>query len=109
MRRNPVLFAGALAVALTASAGLAQAGKSDDTLNWSTDREVTVVDPYYNRTRELVIMGQLGWDGLMYRNVKTGEFEPLLATDWKWVDNVTIEAELRKGVKFHDGSDFDAD
>ncbi len=109
MGRNPILLAGAFAVALTASVGLAQAGKKDDTLNWSTDREVTVVDPYYNRTRELVIMGHLGWDGLMFRDANSGEFKPLLATSWKWIDNVTIEAELRKGVKFHDGSDFDAD
>ena len=36
------------------------ASKSDDTLNWATDREVAVVDPYYNNTRELVVMGQMG-------------------------------------------------
>jgi peptide/nickel transport system substrate-binding protein len=99
----------AAATALAFAAAPSYAGKSDDTLNWATDREVAVVDPYYNNTRELVIMGNLGWDGLIFYEPTTKEFKPLLATKWEWKDNVTIEVELRKGVKFHDGSDFDAD
>ena len=98
------------AAALAASAGLwctpALAGKSDDTLNWATDREVAVVDPYYNNTRELVVMGHLGWDALLFRNLETGDYEPLLATAWNWVDNLTMDLELRQGVVFHDGSSF---
>lgn len=97
----------ALAAAVAPQAALA--GKANDTLNWATDREVAVVDPYYNNTRELVIMGQLAWDGLVLRNIETGEYEPLLATDWKWRDNTTIDFTLREGVTFHDGSKFDAD
>ncbi|MFY0612291.1 MAG: ABC transporter substrate-binding protein [Hyphomicrobiaceae bacterium] len=85
------------------------AGKSDDTLNWATDREVAVVDPYYNNTRELVVQGQMGWDGLVLLDPTTGEFQSLLATKWEWKGNTAMEFELRKGVKFHDGSDFDAD
>ena len=101
------LAAAALMSAVMVSPALA--GKADDTLNWATDREVAVVDPYYNNTRELVVMGHMGWDGLLFRDAETGEFKPLLATKWEWKDNVTMEVELRKGVKFHDGSDFDAD
>jgi peptide/nickel transport system substrate-binding protein len=98
------------AVALAATTGLwsdpALAGKADDTLNWATDREVAVIDPYYNNTRELVVMGHLGWDAMLFRNLETGEYEPLLATGWEWIDNVTMELELRKGVTFHDGTSF---
>ena len=97
-----------VATALVAGLATAQAGKSDDTLNWATDREVAVVDPYYNNTRELVIQGQVGWDGLMLLDPETGNYAPLLATKWEWKGNTAIEFELRKGVKFHDGSDFDA-
>ena len=94
------------AVALGVCSGVAMAGKSNDTLVWATDRETAVVDPYYNRTRELVIMGHAGWDGLLYRNIETGEYEPLLAKSYKWVDNLTLDFELRDDVVFHDGSTF---
>lgn len=95
-------LAGAAALAPLAAA----ADKASDTLVWSTDREVAVVDPYYNNTRELVIMGHLGWDTLLFRNLETGEYEPLLATDWEWVDDTTLDLTLREGVVFHDGSSF---
>jgi len=109
LKTRAFITAGAVATAITFAASPVLAGKSDDTLVWSTDREVSVVDPYYNRTRELVVMGHLGWDGLMFRDLKTGEFKPLLATKWEWKDNVTLIVELRTDVKFHDGSAFDAD
>ena len=96
------------AVALLAGAGAADAGKKDDTFVWTTDREAAVIDTYYNNTRELVLIGELVWDGLLSRDT-TGKIIPGLATSWKWVDNKTIEADLRTGVTFHDGSSFDAD
>ena len=85
------------------------AGKADDTLVWSTDRDQSVVDPYYNNTRELVIIGNTVWDGLLFRDLKTGEYKPLLAKSYNWVDNVTIDFDLRDDVVFHDGTTFDAD
>ena len=85
------------------------AGKSNDTLIWATDREADVALPYYNNIREMVIMARLAWDTLIYRDTKTFEYRPQLATSWKWIGNLAIEMNLRKGVKFHDGSDFDAE
>jgi peptide/nickel transport system substrate-binding protein len=104
--KNWILPAVALAITAGIASGPAFAGKADDTLNWATDREVAVIDPYYNNTRELVVMGHLGWDTLLFRNLDTGEYEPLLATGWEWIDNVTMELELREGVVFHDGTSF---
>lgn len=100
------LAATAAVLPLALGAVPALAGKADDTLVWATDRDVSVIDPYYNNSRELVVMGHLGWDGLMFLDLKTGEYEPLLATEWHWVDDKTLELTLREDVTFHDGSTF---
>ncbi|WP_420391754.1 ABC transporter substrate-binding protein [Acuticoccus sp.] len=97
---------GLTAVALALAAHSAEAGKADDTLVWTTDREVAVIDPYYNNTRELVIMGHLGWDAVLFYNLDTEEYEPLLATEWTYVDDTTMDLTLREDVVFHDGSSF---
>ncbi len=94
------------AVATLTAAPAAFAGKANDTLVWATNREAAVIDPYYNNTRELVIIGNTVWDGLLFRDLKSGEYKPLLATSYKWVDNTTIDFGLRDDVVFHDGSKF---
>lgn len=40
---------------------------------------------------------------------KDGQITPRLATSWKKVNDSTWQFELRKGVKFHDGADFNAE
>jgi peptide/nickel transport system substrate-binding protein len=37
-----------------------------------------------------------------------GKLVPGLATGWRWLDDLTLEATLRRGVKFHNGEHFDA-
>lgn len=37
------------------------------------------------------------------------EFQPLLATSWDQIDELTVEFKLREGVKWHNGEDFNAD
>ncbi len=49
------------------------------------------------------------WDTLIYRDPETFQLKPLLATSWKYVDDTTLEFELRPGVTFQDGSPFTAD
>lgn len=98
-----------VSLTLLVSFNPAFAGKANDTLVWSTDREAPTVDPYYANIRELVIIGHTVWDGLLFRDLTTGEYKPLLATSYKWIDNVTLEFDLRDDVVFQDGSSFDAD
>ena len=109
MRVSNYLMSAAVGATLAFGMGDAMAGKADDTLNWATTREIAVIDPYYNNTRELVVMGHMGWDGLVLRDIATGEFKPLLAKSWNWTNDTTLDLELRDDVKFHDGSSFDAD
>ena len=45
---------------------------------------------------------------LMEHN-QDGMLVPRLATDWRWVDNQTLEMNLRQGVRFHNGEVFDAE
>jgi ABC-type transport system substrate-binding protein len=49
------------------------------------------------------------FERLVKLNNETMQWDPLLATSWKRIDDLTMEFKLREGVKFHDGEDFDAD
>lgn len=84
-------------------------GKVDDTLNVSFRAEIDTLDNYFSQSREGFILWRCFCDTLLYRDPKTFEYKPLLATSYKIVDNVTLEFELREGVKFHNGEEFDAD
>ncbi|WP_411503855.1 glutathione ABC transporter substrate-binding protein [Brevibacillus centrosporus] len=48
------------------------------------------------------------YEGLIQRD-ESMEFKPMLATEWKQVDDVTWEFRLRQDVKFHDGTPFNAE
>lgn len=92
-----------------ASPASALAGKEDNSLVWATDREVSIIDNYYQNIRETVVMQWHVWDSLLFRDPETFKYQPLLATGYEWIDNTTIEFDLREGVTFHDGSEFNAD
>lgn len=77
-----------------------------DTLTWTSDQDVDTLDVYYAQLREQLINVRHVCDSLLFSNPRTQEYEGLLATSYKWVDDLTLEFDLRKGVKFHDGRDF---
>lgn len=89
--------------------GAALAGKRDNSVRMAYDQVPENVDPFFNNVRIGVIIGQHVWDTLIYRDPKTNEYKGQLATAWKWIDDKTLEVDLRKGVKFHNGADFTAD
>jgi len=63
---------------------------------------VTIVDWTTNNMLEHI------YDRLLDRDPKTFKPKPMLATEWKIVNDTTWEFKLRKGVKFHNGEPFTA-
>ena len=89
--------AGFVMPALAAAAAL--------TVGLGTD--VTALDPHYHNLTPNNNVAAHIFGYLVERNEKS-QLEPGLATEWKTIDPLTWEFKLRKGVKFHDGSDFTA-
>ena len=87
----------------------AWANKQNDTLIYTSEREEPNIDVWYNSSREGILVSRMVWDQLIYRDPRDMSYKPHLATSWKWINDLTLEFTLRKGVKFHNGEPFDAD
>ncbi|WP_332690374.1 ABC transporter substrate-binding protein [Bosea sp. (in: a-proteobacteria)] len=107
MKTLAVALAGTAMAALTTMPAFAQ--KAANTIRFAYDQAPENVDPFFNNVRIGVIIGANVWDTLVYRDPNTNEYKGQLAKSWKQVDDKTIEFELREGVKFHNGEEFDAD
>lgn len=109
MRSIPMTRQAMAGVVLCCLSFPALANKANDTLVYASDSEPENVSPYHNNLREGVILSHLAWDTLIYRDPKTNEYEPMLATEWHWADDTTLEMTLREGVTFQNGEPFNAD
>jgi peptide/nickel transport system substrate-binding protein len=95
----------ALVVALV-TFGMAWAATAANlTVGLGTD--VTAIDPHYHNLTPNNNVATHIFGYLVEKNEKSQPI-PGLATEWKTLDPTTWEFKLRKGVKFHDGSDFTA-
>ena len=106
---NTWMRRGLVPLVLATGAVAVHAGKANDTLIYASDSEVENVSPYHNNMREGVILASMAWDTLLYREPKTGELKPQLATAWKWESPTALNVTLRQGVQFHNGDKFTAD
>ena len=71
--------------------------------------EPTGIDPQINSSSELGIPLRQVYDTLVYRDPTTKDFVPGLALTWAISeDGLAYTFSLRHGVKFHDGTDFNA-
>jgi peptide/nickel transport system substrate-binding protein len=72
--------------------------------------DVTKLDPTDVTDGESIRLCNQLYDGLVRFVPGETEVEPNLATEWTTsADGLTWEFKLREGVKFHDGTDFNAD
>jgi peptide/nickel transport system substrate-binding protein len=69
---------------------------------------VTSIDPHFHALNPNNQVARHIFDRLMHNDAQQ-RLIPGLATEWKAIDDTTWEFKLRKGVKFHDGSDFTAE
>jgi peptide/nickel transport system substrate-binding protein len=102
---------GLVAAALLAASALATpayAGKADNSIRFGSNDTLDNADPYFNTSSIGAIVADQVWDTLIYRDPFTGEYRGNLATAWRWIDDRTLELDLRQGVKFHNGATFDA-
>jgi peptide/nickel transport system substrate-binding protein len=69
--------------------------------------DVTAIDPHYHNLTPNSNVAAHIFDYLVLRDERQ-RMIPGLAESWRTIDPLTWEFKLRRGVKFHDGSDFTA-
>lgn len=107
-KRQLLSFTAGLAIA--AGLGLsATPASAQQTLRWAFQGNLNTLDPYgINETTTLGLQGNV-YEGLTKRD-KDLKIIPGLAERWETsADGLTWRFHLRRGVKFHNGNDFNAD
>ena len=102
MNLKALLAAAAMSAALTAPNAQAT------TLRWAAQNDILTLDPYSQNHATTLSILMHSYEGLTRYNEKF-EVEPALATKWTMISPTQVRFELRKGVKFFDGSPFTAD
>src|SRR5262249_49789358 len=69
--------------------------------------DITSFDPHFHNLTPNNSAAQHVFDTLVGKDA-AGKLKPALAESWRVVDDLTWEFKLRKGVRFHDGSNFTA-
>ncbi len=69
--------------------------------------DVTSLDPHYHNLTPNNNVAEHMFDTLVGKDARS-RLRPGLAESWRAIDDLTWEFKLRRGVKFHDGSDFTA-
>ncbi|MDH3667185.1 MAG: ABC transporter substrate-binding protein [Paracoccaceae bacterium] len=95
-------------LAILAASTLISAPALADELTIALASEPTAMDPHFHNLGPNNAMSRHIFDRLILQNEKQ-QLMPGLATEWGPIDDLTWEFKLRQGVKYHDGSDFNAD
>src|SRR5258707_8425154 len=77
-------------------------------LRWAAQNDILTLDPHSQNHATTHAIIQHTYEGLV-RYTRDYKIEPCLAVSWKQISETHWRFNLRKGVKFHDGSPFGAD
>ena len=100
------LSAAALALGLLASAAYAQSTK--DTLTIDLPNDAATLDPHLQWDTDSYSVYRNIFDNLITRDA-SGTIVPQIATSWKYLDDKTLDFQIRDDVTFQDGSKLTAD
>ena len=91
-----------------ATLAAATAAAPAQTLHWAAQNDILTMDPHSQNhaTTNAILMH--AYEGLTRYSAKY-DVEPCLATKWTYISPTQVRFELRKGVKFQDGTPFTAD
>jgi peptide/nickel transport system substrate-binding protein len=93
------------AALILAAASIGTAGAEELTIGLAA--EPSAMDPHYHNLGPNNAMRTHIFESLVWQDAEQ-LLEPQLAESWRPLDDTTWEFKLRQGVKFHDGTDFDA-
>ncbi len=97
------------ALAATLALAAAFAGPAPaQTLRWAAQNDILTLDPHSQNHATTNAILQHAYEGLTRYNAKY-EVEPALATKWTYLSPTQVRFDLRRNVKFHDGTPFVAD
>lgn len=89
--------------------GDAAAGDVDTTFVFGASGDPATLDPAFASDGETFRVARQMFEGLVGTVPGTADPAPLLAKSWEQPDDTTYVFQLQEGVKFHDGTDFNAE
>lgn len=95
----------------TPSTGGSTGGGTADSIVYSLTADPRAIDPAYFDDGESAVVSANIHEGLYQYGAKDAKVAPCLATELPEIsaDGLTYTIKLREGVKFHDGTDFNAE
>ena len=101
------ILAGVFALATVSATYVAEAEAR--VLRWARQGDSLTLDPHAQNEGPTHALAHQIYEPLLHRDM-AGKIVPALAVSWKATSDPKVwEFKLRKGVKFHDGSAFNAD
>ena len=108
----PLLAAVVAALLVSCGNKSAQGGPAaaaySDTITWGQGADVTSFDPHIGKETPAVQVTNHIFDTLVEVDGVTNELKPQIAESWEQLSDVAYRFRLRKGIKFHDGSELTA-